>query len=389
MPHAPLPQGGRRSLINYTATQLSMLSQSDSDVAEPSRLSGRKYALTYSHHCEFSPGDLFHFLQTIKPIKKYIGVTEFHEDNPEFIDEDFAPQGGWPHVHCCVWFNEKLNTSNMSVFDFWDVHPNIKAITSDKMWHDCVNYLLKDPYDVFFFPETWQVPPYKSPQQGSTTKVDIWEALRSCGTNRRQWTQFCHDNKISHPRECFMWKLENDPKKAACTIKARPKLVEEEPATDSAREARRRLWEDEDCGPFDTPDTRNKSVVVVGPSTCGKTTWVLDWCPLPALMCRHIDTLMHFEPGYHKCIIFDDQRFAHMPISNQIMLLDRDHVQQVHVRHWVGIIPAGVLKIFTCANYIPFVNDTQIHARMKLIWLHEGEPEYATASSAVSDFRIG
>lgn len=362
---------------------------SDSPAAEqPSRLSGKKYLLTYSHQCEFHPEDLFDFLNDKKRIKQFIGVTEFHEADPEHIEEIIAPDGAWPHVHCCVWFEEKVSSTNMAWFDFMGCHPNIKAITSDQMWKDSVNYLLKEPYAVFIFPDSWK-PVYTPPSSGggNSSRVDIWAGLHNCGTNRRQWTQFCHDNKIPHAREVFMWKLEHDPKKKASTVTTRRPLIETEPTGLEAAEARRILWEDTEI-PTDTPGTRLKSTVIVGPSTCGKTSWVLDWCPLPALVCRHIDTVCYFEPGYHKCIIFDDCRFAHNPIGNQIMLLDRDLVQHMHVRMWVGIIPEGTLKVFTCANYVPFVRDTQIESRMNLIWLHEGPIQYSTATSAMTDFRI-
>lgn len=349
------------------------------------RLSGKRYLLTYSHTNDFHPRDLFFHLNSIRPIEKFIGVIEQHEEATDDIEPDIAPDGRWPHVHACVWYKTKLSSTDPAYFDFWEIHPNIKPITSLQMWNDSVNYLLKDAVDLYTFPEDWK-PVYKPPKE-SREKVDIWAALDACEGNRRQWTQFCHDEKIPFAREQYMWKSVNDPKRLASTVTARKPLIESEPLTDAAREARRILWEDTDI-PTDVDGERLKSVVIVGPSTCGKTSWVLDWCPLPALICRHIDTVMLYEPGYHKCIIFDDCRFAHNPIGNQIMLLDRDLVQHMHVRNWVGIIPEGTLKIFTCANYVPFVRDDQIVARMNLIWLHEGDPFFSTATSAMQDFRM-
>lgn len=349
----------------------------------PFRLSGKRFLLTYAHTDDFSPVELFNFLNEKKAIKRYLGVVELHEYNPDDPHHDEDTE--WPHVHASVWFADKLNTTNARYFDLQNIHPNIKPILTDAMWVDSCKYLLKSPIELHKSPDDWDLSTHHD--DDPDTVENIWEVLDSCGDCRKTWTSYCHKKKIPFAREDFMWKFIHNSAADTSTVTVRKtNYPEKDPPTPEAAEARRILWEETDIPNPDTDIDPEQSLVIVGPSGSGKSVWVEQWAPLPYLFCNHIDAIRYFRAGYHKCIIFDDARFAHNPINNQIQLLDRARVQHVHMRNIFATLPKGLLKIFTCANYVPFVDDTQIKRRMHLIWLHPGEPIYATKDAAMTFF---
>jgi len=91
-----------------------------------------------------------------------------------------------------------------------------------------------------------------------------------------------------------------------------------------------------------------KTLVLVGPSGIGKTTWAKKNAPKPCLFVSHLDDLKSFRADMHKSIMFDDVSVTHMPITSQIHLCDMENVRSIHVRYGTVTIPAGVPKIFTC-----------------------------------------
>lgn len=118
---------------------------------------------------------------------------------------------------------------------------------------------------------------------------------------------------------------------------------------------------------FTWEDTSNQSLVVIGPAGCGKTNWVKLRAQKPALFITHLDALKHFDPAYHKSIIFDDMDFKHIPRPTQIFLLDRENARDIHIRYRTVNIPAGVEKYFT-ANMDPFPRgDPALERRSKWI----------------------
>ena len=76
----------------------------------------------------------------------------------------------------------------------------------------------------------------------------------------------------------------------------------------------------------------NKSLVVIGPPGCGKTTWAKVVAEKPALFVSHLDTLRELKPA-HRSIIFDDMDFKHMPVQAQKFIVDRENPREIHCRY--------------------------------------------------------
>lgn len=112
--------------------------------------------------------------------------------------------------------------------------------------------------------------------------------------------------------------------------------------------------------------THLKSIVVIGASGVGKTTWATKHIPKPALLVTHMDDLKRFDKSRHKAILFDDVDFKHLPITSQIHIVDSNLPRSIHVRYGTVTIPKDTQKIFTC-NEFPFQEHDAIKRRIYLI----------------------
>lgn len=102
----------------------------------------------------------------------------------------------------------------------------------------------------------------------------------------------------------------------------------------------------------------SKSVVLMGPSGIGKTTFALAHFINPLLV-SHIDDLKSLTP-HHDGIVFDDMMFDHMPITAQIHLVDMEFTRSIHARFVTATIPMGTKRIFTCnVTRYPFSRDPE------------------------------
>lgn len=110
-------------------------------------------------------------------------------------------------------------------------------------------------------------------------------------------------------------------------------------------------------------DTRFKSIVLVGPAGCGKTTWAINSLPKPILLVTDINTLKQFKSAIHKSVLFDDMSFTHIPREVQIHLVDREQPRTIRVMYGTIDMPKGVVKCFT-ANRFPFTIDSAIERRI-------------------------
>lgn len=109
------------------------------------------------------------------------------------------------------------------------------------------------------------------------------------------------------------------------------------------------------------------SLMLVGPSGRGKTTWALTFFPNPLLI-SHIDELKAFDPGFHGGIVFDDMDFTHWPRTSQIHLLDTDFQRAIHVRYGTVILPKATKKIFTTNTTQMFLTHDPAIARRLTIF---------------------
>ena len=91
------------------------------------RLQNSRIHLTYPDH--FDPQILFNFLTSISKsdISNYSIVNE-------------TGSTGHKHTHCLLKFSKLLQTKNPRFFDFQSSHPNIKIVSSDLHWNNCILY---------------------------------------------------------------------------------------------------------------------------------------------------------------------------------------------------------------------------------------------------------
>ena len=117
-------------------------------------------------------------------------------------------------------------------------------------------------------------------------------------------------------------------------------------------------------------NTPPKSLVIIGPAGCGKTTWAIINMPKPTLFVTHADDLRQFHSGTHRSIIFDDMDFTHYPTTSQIHLVDREQPRSIHIRYSTVALPAGVVKCFI-ANKFMFNQHSAIERRIEVVNLFE------------------
>lgn len=111
---------------------------------------------------------------------------------------------------------------------------------------------------------------------------------------------------------------------------------------------------------------QRRSLVLVGRTGCGKTSWAKRNAPKPTLLVRHADQLKRFDATTHASIIFDDLDFKQWPRHSQIYLVDTDDDAPIHRRYGITTIPARTPRIFT-ANEHPFIDDPAINRRINKV----------------------
>lgn len=332
----------------------------------------KKAFLTFPH-ATFHPREFIAFLDDKRKLLRAIGNIELHDARDENISDE-APTGELPHVHVVLEFERKLHTSDPRYFDFDGFHPSIEKVRN---WQAAVNYLReKDEdgntyhIDIEYFrcdPDTADIALQGQSATGQT--VDYVGIVRNCGSFD-EWINFALNHRMAWGSACAMWDYFRGSVRDLLTITTAPGITFPENAlSDEAVAARAKLadleWPEEYA--------EHRSIVIVGPSSAGKTVWALNNTPLPALFVRHIDDLRYFDQTLHRSIIFDDVQAAHLPLQTQRMLLDVAQPQAIHMRHKVAHIPAGTTKIFTAADSVPFLDNLQCKRRMHLIWLMEDQ----------------
>lgn len=271
------------------------------------------FFLTYPQ-ADIPHATLYSHLCGIKPVVWARLAREQHAD------------GNW-HSHALVRFGARVKTrSNMRLFDCNGHHPNIQV---PRRIRDVLEYCAKggDFIDHGPVPE----------------EQNLFDAVVNAAKSRDRdaFDRCALEGKLSYMWAEHLWR-----RHATCTGTVRDASAGTE------------------CMQLQGLQLPDKPIVVVGPSGCGKTSWALRVCPKPALLCSHMDDLKRLNPD-HKCIIFDDMDFKHLPRPTQIYIVDTDCDRSIHCRHATAMIPKGTPKIFTCNEY-PFIDDDAIKRRIKI-----------------------
>lgn len=286
----------------------------------PSFYNGKRFFLTYPR-TDREPQALVEFLQSKADILYYVVAKELHED-------------GMPHLHACVEFAEHYR-GNVSSFDWDGRHPNKQ---DPRKWNACIQYTKKGGEYV--------EGPAERIAKAEVAKLDYaFECAKH--TTMEAWYGWCIDKKISIQYAKFFWSR-----------------VHEDNITITGNDHDGQVCDALNGLAF---NESWKTLVLIGPSGVGKTTWAKRVYPKPALFVSHIDALRGFRVGYHKSIIFDDVDVHHYPRTSQIHLVDYHNPRHIHCRHVVAFIPEGVHKVFT-ANVDPLsLSDSAIRRRVHVI----------------------
>lgn len=251
----------------------------------------------------------------------YVVCRELHED-------------GMPHLHACVEYREHYR-GNVTSFDWEGRHPNKQ---DPRKWIACCTYVkkggdyLEGPADA----------------KGKKMVANI-DCLAECASHdtMESWYSWCVSRKISYQYAEFFWRRVHQNYETIVDNEHPGKISEALEALE---------WNES-----------WKTLVLIGKSGIGKTTWAKMRIPKPCLFVSHIDALRKFEIGYHKSILFDDVDFKHYPRTSQIHIVDFENPRHIHVRHTIASIPAGIVKVFT-ANCDPLdLTDEAVRRRCHVI----------------------
>lgn len=270
------------------------------------------FFLTYAQS-DFTNEYLLQHLQSIKPVVWARVARERHAD-------------GSPHSHAIVRFGARVKTrSNMGLFDLDGRHPNIQVPRGIKT---VLEYCAKggDYLDHGALPA----------EPGAVYDL-LADHARRC--DRDTFDKCALAARISFQWASHIW----------ARFTADTDILE--------------AGEGIECLQLQSLQVSDRATIVVGPSGCGKTSWAKRVSNKPALWCTHLDDLKKLRPD-HKCIIFDDMEFSHLPRSTQIFLVDNEK-RSIHCRHCTAHIPAGIQKIFTC-NSRCFIHDEAIDRRVRV-----------------------
>lgn len=282
-----------------------------------------------------------------------------------FIEETIQPdnwvvckeahQDGTPHFHAYIEWNKRIDKRIGNQWNYDGKHPNILPKKTLNERQNAFSYCTKD--GDFDASTAWQL------GYDNETLVDIPNLRDGLdqSDSMLSFLQWGLDNAIPCGFITAAW---NCAKTGANTIE------EDHVIEGTIKNDRLNFMT------FDT--TTKKSLVIEGPTRCGKTTWAKKNAPKPALFISHPDELKGFRANYHKSIIFDDMHFngdratgkGKWPDRSQVHILDFENPRAINVKHSHAHIPAGVYKIFTC-NYFPFEDLPEIKERLVHVNLFE------------------
>lgn len=276
---------------------------------------------------------------TVDHLQCFTLVEEFARIRRCVIAREHHLDGG-VHYHMYVEHEQYVDRRVSDLLSLAGRHPNIAKKSTPEAQKAAAEYCRKETDWVEY-----------GFDQDDTLEVSITELAKQYPT-WVSWLDHCHLHKIPYMYASASWN-------AVQTSDL--DILEGTPCTGSITDLRLLLR-------VFNPTT-DRSLVLLGPSGTGKTTWAKTFCPKPALFCSHIDDLKKFQPGYHQCVIFDDMDFRAWPRTSQIHLVDWFDPRSIHIRYSTVRIPALTFKIFTC-NMFPFIEDPAIRRRIELLDLY-------------------
>lgn len=289
------------------------------------RFNGRYAFVTYPQ-CTLERTTLWDFFRRKGAVHAIIS-TERHQD-------------GNTHLHAVIDWGRKKDIRNARALDLEGFHPNIQSCKNRMA---SINYVKKDgDFEEF----------------GQNEDQNETEDLLALAANETEPSFFglCMARKIPYPYAKKFWDLAHVDRGAVVNTGNSPPPSRISPTLQ-----------------FHVLPDQPSSIILVGPTGCGKTSWALKRAIKPALVVSHIDDLRRFDCNFHKTIIFDDMKFTHMPLQAQIHLVDQDISRSIHCRYGTATIPANTWKIFTC-NQFPFNRDPAVLRRLTII-MDEEQPQ--------------
>lgn len=288
----------------------------------PFRFCNTAVLLTYSQVGEATKEDILYTLQERLPSFEYAIGEEAHSDAGR-------------HIHVLLKFSRTFDSKQADIFDVNlgddSLHPNIAPIKRGKAnferAHDYVEK--EDPAPYCTLPH-----------------IKTWGDILKEAASGEEFLELVREN---YPRD-YALNLQRLEYMCQKTFGSCPNTIPE------GWEA---TYEHTVPGPLSQLEENEapfgKTLVIVGPPGCGKTTWAKSMAPKPALFIRHLDSLGAFRP-HHRSIIFDDLDFRHLPPSTQKYLVDYENLAEIHCRYRVAKIPEGIPRIMT-ANEYPLIED--------------------------------
>lgn len=235
---------------------------------------------------------------------------------------------GNKHLHAVGRFSKRFQSRNERVFDVQGRHPKIEPVRSVAK---ALAYVSKEGD----FTDFGTVPT-------SATKRS-WEDIVAAAESKdeSEWLRVVYEERVPAHVSKRLRQLRESSQSDLDEYDNRPIAV--------ALETCPKEWE---------------SMLIIGPPGIGKTGFAMKYAPRPCLCVKHIDTLAEFRPQYHKSILFDDAKFAHLPRETQLQLCDYENQVQIHVRYGVAKVPSRVPRLFLCnEGSEPFIEDSAIQGR--------------------------
>lgn len=294
------------------------------------RINGIHFSLTYPRS-DFSLEEGLEALKTIRVGSTYVrSVIIASEEH----------QGGGYHRHAYVRFHKRVDIRNSRVFDILTRHANVQSTRNVQAW---LNYIKKDG--------EWMEWNDDVPESAANTSFNLLDSAQSM--SRATFMQAAFDAKVPYAYAMDAWKTAHS-QASTVTIEADP--VPELEIT---------LPPELEHYEFEV----NRTNVIIGPSGCGKTVTAIRRMTKPILLCRHMDTLQHFDHLIHKSILFDDMAFTHYHRTQQIHICDRALPSALHRRYGTTLVPPGTQVTIT-GNEVPLnVGDPAIARRCKILYI--------------------